>query len=258
MRTLMILLSACLASVSLAQYPNNMTEIDALGNEFYFGIDSFNYPEGGGFAYEITVLNNSSNPFVWFFNSSQTFDQWLVSEETGDTLWMWSWGYGFIGIMIDLTIDPGESFSKNGEAEFGVLSYTAPPGDYLLHGNWVPYDWTLTPLVVTLPVQIQSSGTEIRENISANEFKLFPAYPNPFNPTTIISFELATAGFVELKVFDIAGREVGAFSQTPLQRWYPAGMHEVIWDAEGMGSGVYFVRLEAGDFEQTRKMLLVK
>ena len=254
MRSSIFLLLACLTSVSLAQYPNNMTEIDALGNEFYFGINRFIYPEGSSFEYELTVQNNSNFPIVWYFNSAQTYDQWLVSEETGDTLWIWSNGYGFAGVMIDLTIGPGESFNINDEAEFGSLSYTVPPGDYLLHGNWVPYAWTLTPLTVTLPVQIQSVGVPNREDIFTNEFNLHSVYPNPFNTSATIAFELPSAGVVRLSIFDITGREVRMLHATPLQ----AGYHEIVWDAEGMSSGVYFVRLAAGNFMQTQKLLLLK
>ncbi|MBC8277280.1 MAG: T9SS type A sorting domain-containing protein [FCB group bacterium] len=254
MRTFIIPLLTLLASVALAQYPNNMTEIDAFGNEFYFGIDSFTYLEGSRFAYELTVQNNSNDPIVWSFNSAQTYDQWLVSQETGDTLWVWSAGKGFAGVMITLTIEPGESFSINDEAEFGFFSYTVPAGDYLLHGNWVPYSWMPAPLIVTLPVQIQSSGIPNRENILAKEFELHCSYPNPFNASTSIAFELPKAGFITLSIFDITGREVKSLVNGHLA----LGRHEVVWDASGMGSGVYFARMEAGDFVQTRKLLLMK
>ena len=89
--------------------------------------------------------------------------------------------------------------------------------------------------------------------------------PNPFNQSSVISFELHDAGFVSLDVFDVTGREVGAFFRTPLQNtWMSAGQHSVVFDAEGLASGVYFVRLDilsnAGNptYSMTRKMLLLK
>lgn len=85
-------------------------------------------------------------------------------------------------------------------------------------------------------------------------FKLYPPYPNPFNPSTTISFDLPEAGNVSLKVYDIAGREVAKL----MNGYQNAGNHEVIFDAEGLTSGVYFVRLEAGGFRQTKKILLIK
>ena len=88
---------------------------------------------------------------------------------------------------------------------------------------------------------------------------LYPPCPNPFNPATTISFELVTAGFVELKVFNITGREVASLVNGHLS----LGMHEVVWDAEGMVSGVYFVRMEVQCAEtlqhtNVKKVVLVK
>ena len=85
-------------------------------------------------------------------------------------------------------------------------------------------------------------------------FVLNHVYPNPFNHQATISFDLPVAGDISLKVFDITGREV----TTLVNGQSSPGQHEVVWDAERVASGVYFVRLEAGKFAQTRKILLVK
>jgi hypothetical protein len=79
-------------------------------------------------------------------------------------------------------------------------------------------------------------------------------YPNPFNPTTNIGFRIADFGFVSLKVYDISGREVATLISENLT----AGSYKYRWDARGLASGVYFYRLEAGDFKQTKKMLLLR
>ena len=94
-------------------------------------------------------------------------------------------------------------------------------------------------------------------------FTLLPAYPNPFNAQTVIPFTLDRAGKVELTVYDVLGREMRVQQAAPLQ----AGMHEFVWNAEGMASGVYLVRLSvdgnsqgAGTLlhTQARKVVLVK
>jgi hypothetical protein len=79
-------------------------------------------------------------------------------------------------------------------------------------------------------------------------------FPNPFNPTTLIRYQLSGVSDVELVVFDLLGREVA----TLVNRKEGAGIHEVIFDAAGLSSGVYFYRLAAGDFVSTRKLLLLK
>ena len=91
-----------------------------------------------------------------------------------------------------------------------------------------------------------------------SECVLYSPYPNPFNASTVISFELQDAGFVSLKIFDITGRTAGLQNFVPINQYLPAGQHSVVFDAEGLTSGVYFVQLEAGENRQTRKILLIK
>lgn len=90
-------------------------------------------------------------------------------------------------------------------------------------------------------------------------FHLFPNYPNPFNPTTTISFVLPASGSVSLEVFDLSGRTVA----TLLSQTMEAGPHEVRWDGRDewgnpVSSGVYLYRIRSGDFAKTRKMVLMK
>lgn len=87
-----------------------------------------------------------------------------------------------------------------------------------------------------------------------SEFSLKQNYPNPFNPTTIISYKLPAAGKVSLKVYDVLGREV----TTLVNEYNPAGSYEVEFDASSLSSGTYFYRLTAGNFIQTKKMILVR
>ena len=84
-------------------------------------------------------------------------------------------------------------------------------------------------------------------------------FPNPFNPTTTIRFDLPAASWVRLEVFDIAGRIVGARSPRPyMEGWRHRGTHEVTFDGTGLPSGIYIYRLSAGEFTASGKMLLLK
>ncbi len=80
------------------------------------------------------------------------------------------------------------------------------------------------------------------------------AAPNPFNPTTAISYELAAFSQVSLKIYDTAGREV----VTLVDGWRDVGVHEVTWDAGTLASGVYLMNLRTGDREVTQKLFLTK
>jgi hypothetical protein len=84
------------------------------------------------------------------------------------------------------------------------------------------------------------------------------ASPNPFNPYTSIRFDLPQASWVQLEVFDTAGRMVSGSGATPTMEWYPAGSHEVTFDGSNLPSGVYLVRLTAGEFTAVQKMVLLK
>ena len=79
-------------------------------------------------------------------------------------------------------------------------------------------------------------------------------YPNPFNPTTIISYQLPVKTLVILKVYDQLGRLV----KTLMEERQTAGSHSVLFDGSGLSSGVYFYRMQAGSFVQTKKLVVVK
>jgi len=87
-----------------------------------------------------------------------------------------------------------------------------------------------------------------------NTYTLFQNYPNPFNPTTDIKFSIPKSGVVKIVVFDILGREV----RTLVNEFRQTGEYNISFDASNLASGVYFYRLEANDFTQTKKMLLIK
>ncbi len=86
------------------------------------------------------------------------------------------------------------------------------------------------------------------------QFSLLQNYPNPFNPATRIQFGIPVSGLVTLKVFDILGREVAVLMN---ERKSP-GTYDVEWNASSLSSGVYFYRLQAGSFTETKKLLLMK
>jgi len=89
---------------------------------------------------------------------------------------------------------------------------------------------------------------------SVKDFELSQNYPNPFNPTTTISFQLPQESYISLKVFDAIGTEV----ETIAQGKFPAGVHEVIFNAENLSSGLYLYQIISGANKLTRKMMVVK
>ena len=115
--------------------------------------------------------------------------------------------------------------------------------------------WVLMARIAGWNGLISSVGDNVHQ---PKEFALYQNHPNPFNPTTTIRFNIPDVGSglaqTVLKVFDILGNEVA----TLLNDYKPVGTYEVNFDASHLSSGVYFYQLKAGNFTQTRKMILLK
>jgi hypothetical protein len=104
-----------------------------------------------------------------------------------------------------------------------------------------------------------SGGTDVITNSETveeipTEFALLQNYPNPFNPGTKIEFKISKAVLVNLKVYDLLGREV----TTLLKEEMLPGNYTIDFDASTLASGIYFYTLNAGDFVSTKKMILLK
>lgn len=102
---------------------------------------------------------------------------------------------------------------------------------------------------------LKKEGFEIEsEDIIPTEFLISQNYPNPFNPITIINYQLPVSCYVSLKVYDIQGREVS----TLVHSEKPAGIYNVTFDGNNLPSGIYLYKLQAGNFVDIKKMMLIK
>ncbi|MCX6162092.1 MAG: T9SS type A sorting domain-containing protein [Ignavibacteriae bacterium] len=137
-----------------------------------------------------------------------------------------------------------------------IVEYQTTGGNNLMHmtvsrnGNigWACTDYGLI-VKRTTPISITTQSIENPE-----KYILLQNYPNPFNPVTRIRYELPRAGVVRLAVYDVMGREV----EMLVNERQAAGSDEAVWDETRFASGVYFYRLNAGDFIKTLRMILIK
>jgi len=112
------------------------------------------------------------------------------------------------------------------------------------------WDANQVVLYKQVPVNIEQNAEKI-----PNAFEVYPNYPNPFNPTTTITFDLLKSNEVSLKVFNILGEEMATLVSDRL----PAGSYSFEWSrTSGIASGIYLYRLQAGDYFETRKMVLMR
>lgn len=130
------------------------------------------------------------------------------------------------------------------------FTLTAPgPGVYTVNAGYKnpSRKWDSTVVVVGI------TGIEDHPS-NPDEYKLYNNYPNPFNPTTVLSYSLPQSSFTTLKIYDVIGNEVAVL----VNEMQTAGIHQVVFNAVDLPSGVYFYSLQAGSFNQTKKMILMK
>jgi hypothetical protein len=122
-------------------------------------------------------------------------------------------------------------------------------------------DTTITTLTALTDLYIakinMNNISDVEENTNEfllNKFELLQNYPNPFNPSTTIYYSIPELSFATVKVYDVLGGEVAKLINEEL----PAGSYEIEFNAAGLPSGIYFYRLQAGSFVETKKMVLMK
>ena len=145
----------------------------------------------------------------------------------------------FFGSGLDTTISV---FNTTDDQSFFFNFTVSPDSVQLDPDNWILKDIQKVPSGVT------------RDPFIPQEMSLQQNYPNPFNPATTIRYELSKTTWVTLTIFDILGRNV----ITLVDKEQPAGYYSPQWDAANVPSGIYFYRLRAGTFSQTKKMAIIK
>ncbi len=117
-------------------------------------------------------------------------------------------------------------------------------------------DWSQNESAFSNEIQVtpQATGLEFEEHTLPKEFALDQNFPNPFNPETTIGFALPRATHVRIEMYDLMGKRVGVY----LDAFRKAGVHRFTIHAGDLSSGIYFYRLTAGDFQQIRRMVLLR
>jgi hypothetical protein len=162
----------------------------------------------------------------------------------------------FDGIIF--SIDSVDQVMFGGGFDWTIQKVPVPAGRHLL--TWSFRTFSSTPVNSAWLDNVLFPGNVVVTSLGNAKvdiprvFALDQNYPNPFNPTTVIRYQLPVASHVELKVYDILGREV----TTLVNEQKPAGYYTVQFNAAGLASGVYFYRMKAGDFLETRKLTLIR
>jgi len=140
----------------------------------------------------------------------------------------------------------------NGENYKWIGTWELYPADLALY-----YDYNqnyISQYAATAIVVYEQVTGVAADNIAPAQFNLMQNYPNPFNPSTTIKYQVPEAGIVSLKIYDILGSEVKSLVNEEKQ----PGTYSVIFNAHNLASGVYYYRIQAGSFVDTKKLILLK
>jgi len=209
-------------------------------------------PRGGSFGFTGTITNSS--------DVRERVDIWLMAYVPGIGI------YGPLRDYSNVPLDPGQS--RSAHLNQNVSNYAPISDKYIYYGyvgeypgvvldcSYFPFevtakgvgrfgagDWTLT-----------GSFLEGTEADLPTEFTLISNYPNPFNASTVINYQLPVDSHVKLEVYNLLGQNVA----TLVDESQEAGYKSAPWDASEVSSGLYFYKLTAGDFTETKRMMLVK
>ena len=224
------------------------------------------YPPGGARAFDFDV-DSSYSDFGTIFVAhgleiSRSLDggaNWEIVLDAGDC-----------NYLDEIVFDPSHDrvFAAGGDCldtTSAVLFYSDDMGE-----NWIQIQLNFGGPIVDLEFtsegylymaapwsgvyRIDLDELSIDNPQTPSSFTLHQNYPNPFNPTTAIRFSVAPNSKTSLQIFDITGRLV----ETLVSGKLVTGEHEIVWNAGRQPSGVYFVRLQSGEFFETQKIILIK
>jgi hypothetical protein len=210
---------------------------------------------GGSFTYDVNIHNNES--------STVTFDGWIDM----------TYPSGLVNTVIlrNIVLSAGGTVLRSltqtvaGSEPNGTYSYTGKVG-YHPYNPWASDGFTFTKGLDGFDIgtwieRTEVSGWENDQMLPAvvvaaapDQARMMAAHPNPFNPSTTLSFDLPTANQVKLRVYDTTGRLAAEL----INGWREAGTHEVTFDASHLSSGIYLARISAGSFQAVHKIMLVK
>ena len=181
-----------------------------------------------------------------------------------------------VSIVANTTLKDCDGFAKDDYGNYYISSwdtrsvhkydsnFTNPP-ELFYHNSSAPVDFSYNSIddILAVPIMFANrivflpvNPVSVNDNIQGalQMFQINQNYPNPFNPITTIKYQIPKLSFVTLKVYDILGNEIA----TLVNEEKTTGNYQIEFDASSLSSGIYFYRIQSGDFVQTRKMVLLR
>ena len=225
-----------------------MYTYDSNGNNTQFLVQEWDPVDGwvnyGQWLYQYDGNNNQTEQLVQLWNTVTT--SWVNNDKNNSTYnsqnsqltilyQIWNTGTGWENTTYYMnTYDMNNNLSERVVQNWDGAAWVN-------YGRQTGFIWKL----------ITDVGDD---ELLVNEFKLYNNYPNPFNPSTKIKFNVPSISDVTIRIYDVLGNEI----KTLVNQEKTAGTYEVEFNSEGISSGIYLYKITAGDFIQTKKMILLK
>lgn len=238
-------------STTYATGDSTLECIDLSGGEFlsfwYKVLEPVNLSTPGDFYLEFKLAEIDENGYrdLWYYHTSLDFsdssEEWIqvnmpLEVNSNNTL----------GFALQFGDGDGQLQLENIRGFEMALVYSTNGGN--------PAPTALGSFLMDRLELIYPSSVINEDTKAPNEFALEQNYPNPFNPSTKIYYTIGSNQFVQLKIYDLLGKEIA----TLVNEYRDAGSYNINFDASNLTSGIYLYKLQAGDFVQTKKMLLMK
>lgn len=259
----------CLPMQFLGNYRVKITRDTILSNgKKYFVFEGWNnILSNSNWRYQRI---DSSTMNVYFFDETVSLDRLMDSlkAQLGDTFkcnrfttthWAWAafnnQGTGFVFGQNRIS----KQYPARGSAPMQLLEYNLLEGIGFRSFSMCELGgvtYYLKGCVINGIVYGDTSLTNVQQigNTVPDKFELKQNYPNPFNPSTNIKYDLIKNSFVKMTVYDLSGKEVASL----VNQLQNAGSYEVTFNAANLSSGVYFYKLETGDFKDVKRMVILK
>jgi len=224
---------------------------DTLSSFVFGGISQFAFEGRNVFAayrhygQGSCIIQSTDFGFTWYWDYNK---QLLPGNNVGTSILIPRPGHLYLGtadVGIFFTTDYGYSWIDYNDNNNKIINCLAIDSQGRLCAGTAKGVYFTNLSVTSIGSGFKSSPTS---------FSLSQNYPNPFNPTTFIRYSIPNASFVNLKVYDILGRE----TTTLINEEKPAGNYEVEFNGEDLSSGIYFYKLQTEDFTYVKKMIMVK
>jgi len=204
-----------------------------------------------------TVLSQNitvnSNTGLYIANFKTQFRIFSYANPTGIPV-TFNYANTFVdsGLVLNVTVSP---FSLMYNGAMNYFQNWVGQGDGSYSGTTFACQVNMKgPVVQRAVYDTVNTGVNTISSEIPERYKLYQNYPNPFNPQTSIKFDIAKSGFVNLKIYDILGKEIKSLYSGMLN----AGKYEFMFSGAELSSGMYFYKLESGSFNQIMRMVLIK